>query len=53
MCESIIAVDTNNNLWTWGVNLYGTLGYDNVAAQNVSSAVAAANPVPRRAYLQN
>ena len=49
MCESIIAIDTNNNLWTWGVNLYGTLGYDNYAASNN----AFANPVPRRAYLQN
>lgn len=46
---SIMAVDTNNNIWTWGSNLYNTLGYDNVSWSNYSLA----NPVPRRAYIQN
>ena len=44
-----MAVDTNNNLWTWGANNYGTAGYDNYAYGDA----ALSNPVPRRGYLQN
>lgn len=46
---TILAVDTNNNLWTWGDNYYGTAGYDNYAFGDAATA----NPVPRRAYLEN
>lgn len=46
---TIMAVDTNNNLWTWGANNYGTAGYDNYAYGDA----ALSNPVPRRGYLQN
>ena len=46
---TVIAVDTNDNLWTWGDNLYGTAGYDNYAYGDG----ALSNPVPRRAYIQN
>jgi alpha-tubulin suppressor-like RCC1 family protein len=46
---TVMAVDTNNNLWTWGDNTYGTAGYDNYAYADA----ALSNPVPRRAYIQN
>lgn len=46
---TLLAVDTNSNLWTWGDNIYGTAGYDNYAW----SDTALENSVPRRAYIQN
>ena len=46
---TLLAVDTNNKVWTWGDNLYGTAGYDNVSYADATLE----NSVPRRAYLQN
>jgi len=46
---TLLAVDTNNNLWTWGDNVYGEAGYDNQAWGTATLE----SSVPRRAYLQN
>lgn len=46
---TVMAVDANDNLWTWGDNIHGTAGYDNYAWGDA----ALSNPVPRRAYIQN
>lgn len=48
-CATIMAVDTNNNLWTWGDNFYGNAGYANWVGESGIDF----NSVPRRAYIQN